>query len=108
MMLGLAILENYGRIELYGVNLGTPVETYLEKPSLAFWLGVAAAKGIEVDITHSPYLMPEILYGFKDRLFEIGDHAVNMPQSVAVQLYGVELYNSASDPHTIMIDHERD
>jgi len=99
MMLGLAILEGYDRIELYGVNLSTPVEAYLERPSLAFWYGQAIARGIEVDTTHSPQLMPEVLYGFRDRLHEMKNTIFSVPQSVYVQMHGIEMYNDAMDPH---------
>jgi hypothetical protein len=87
MMMGYAILRGYERIECYGVNLMNPVETYLEKPSWALWYGVALAKGIEVDLTHSPYLLPTVTY-FNDRLGQIQDQFT--PAVVAYQAWGTE------------------
>ena len=86
-MLALGILEGFDPIHLYGVNLANPVETYLEKPSLAFWLGFAEARGITVDTTYSPRLMPEHLYGFGDR------HAPDyVPRSIQFYTDNVEAF----------------
>jgi len=87
MMLGYAILQGYERIECYGVNLMNPVETYLEKPSWALWYGVALSKGIEVDLTHSPYMMPTVTY-FNDRLGQIQNQFT--PAVVSYQVWGTE------------------
>ena len=88
MMLGDAILQGYERIELYGVNLMGPTEVYLEKPSFAFWKGVAAAKGIVVDTTHSEWLMPTVTY-FNDRLGQIQNQFT--PMAVTYQTWGTEM-----------------
>ena len=92
-MMGLAILEGYERIECYGVNLMNPVETYLERPSWAFWYGFAHARGIDVDLTFSPYAMPTVLYGFKDRLEQLDKQYV--PEVVVAQCVGTERYNDS-------------
>ena len=95
-MLGLAILHGFKRIRLYGVNLMGVVETYLEKPSFQFWHGFAVAQGIEVDTTHSPYLMPEILYGIRGR-----SAPAHVPHSVRVYTYNVETYGSELEPVSV-------
>jgi hypothetical protein len=87
MMMGYAILQGYERIECYGVNLMNPVETYLEKPSWALWYGVALSRGIEVDLIHSPYLMPAVVY-FNDRLGQIQNQFT--PAVVSYQVWGTE------------------
>jgi len=92
-MMGLAVYLGYDRIECYGVNLSNPVETYLERPSWAIWYGAALYNGVEVDLTHSPYLLPTVLYGVKDRLSQIA--AQYTPEIVTAQVVGIERYNDA-------------
>ena len=92
-MMGLAVSLGYDRIECYGVNLMNPVETYLEKPSWAIWYGAALYNGVDVDITHSPYVLPTVLYGVKDRLSQIAKQYT--PEIVTAQVVGIEQYNDA-------------
>jgi hypothetical protein len=67
-MMGFAVLEEYEKISLHGVNLMNATETYLEKPAFCLWLGYALSKGIEVDISNSPKLLPEVHYGTEERM----------------------------------------
>ena len=92
-MMGLAVYLGYDRIECYGVNLSNPVETYLERPSWAIWYGAALYNGVDVDITHSPYILPTVLYGVKDRLVQIAKQYT--PEIVTAQVVGIERYNDA-------------
>ena len=52
-MIALAILEGYGRIELYGVNQAGMFEYMEQRRGVEFWIGYALGKGIEVYI-HEP------------------------------------------------------
>ena len=88
-MMGLAIKMGYGRIELWSVNLANPVETFLEKPSFAFWYGQAIARRIEVDTSQFPYLMPDVLYGFQERRAPWW-----IPREVRLYTMNVELYGN--------------
>ena len=92
-MMGLAVSLGYDRIECYGVNLMNPVETYLEKPSWAIWYGAALYNGVDVDLTHSPYVLPTVLYGVKDRLSQIAGQYT--PELVTAQVVGIERFNDA-------------
>ena len=92
-MMGLAVSLGYDRIECYGVNLSNPVETYLERPSWAIWYGAALYNGVDVDLTHSPYVLPTVLYGVKDRLVQIAEQYT--PELVTAQVVGIERYNDA-------------
>ena len=92
-MMGLAVSLGYDRIECYGVNLSNPVETYLERPSWAIWYGAALYNGVDVDLTYSPYVLPTVLYGVKDRLVQIAEQYT--PEIVTAQVVGIERYNDA-------------
>ena len=100
-MMGLAVSLGYDRIECYGVNLMNPVETYLEKPSWAIWYGAALYNGVDVDLTGSPYLLPTVLYGVKDRLTQIAEQYT--PELVTAQVVGIERYN---DAQALMLNQE--
>lgn len=100
-MMGLAVSLGYDRIECYGVNLSNPVETYLERPSWAIWYGAALYNGVDVDITHSPYVLPTVLYGVKDRLTQIAEQYT--PELVTAQVVGIERYN---DAQALMLNQE--
>ena len=97
-MMGLALYLGYDRIECYGVNLVNPIESYLEKPSWAIWYGAALYNGVEVDLTHSPYVLPTILYGVGDRLAQLWEQ--NIPEIVTAYCVGVERYD---DMHALTI-----
>ena len=96
-MMGLAVMLGYDKIECYGVNLVNPIETYLEKPSWAIWYGAALARGVEVDLTNSPYVLPTVLYGVKDRLAQLGTQYI--PEVVTAYCWGVERYNDMTALH---------
>ena len=90
-MMGLALYLGYDRIECYGVNLINPIESYLEKPSWAIWYGAALYNGVDVDLTHSQYVLPTVLYGVGDRLAQL--HEQYIPEIVTAYCVGVERYD---------------
>lgn len=61
--IALAILQKYERIEIYGVEMETNTEYGHQRVGVAFWVGLAIGKGIEV-IFHSPSLFKAPLYGY--------------------------------------------
>lgn len=61
--LALGVQKGYKRIEIYGVEMATDTEYRYQRDGVAFWLGVAAGKGIEVVMqTESFFKAP--LYGY--------------------------------------------
>ena len=76
-MIALAIFEGYERIELYGIDMANsynraPTETWEdERACVAYWLGVAVGRGIEVSISRGSRMTKPIqegnpsLYGYE-------------------------------------------
>lgn len=71
MMIAYAVYEhkvakNVGRITLFGVNMGANEEYSFQRPSCEYWLGIAEAKGIKVDVVgpNSAVLKCHTIYGF--------------------------------------------
>ncbi len=62
--LALAIERGYKRIEIYGVEMETDTEYRFQRDGIAFWIGVAVGKGIEVDL-HSKQFLIAPLYGYE-------------------------------------------
>ena len=65
-MIALAILQKYERIDLFNLHLWTNIEAFLEAPAVCLWLGVAAAKGVE--ITGTSRLLTPLSYGYEPRM----------------------------------------
>lgn len=66
-MLALAIYEGFTRIDLYGIDLIVGDEYTYQKPCAEFWLGIASAKGIHVNIPPtSALLTSRFSYGYQE------------------------------------------
>ena len=62
--IALAIYQQYDRIEVYGVEMATGTEYAHQRVGVAFWLGVAVGKGIDVEhYTRQFWEAP--LYGYE-------------------------------------------
>lgn len=55
-MLALAISEGFTRIDLYGIDLSVGVEYIEQRPCAEYYIGIAAAKGIDVGIPEASAL----------------------------------------------------
>jgi len=75
-MLALAILKGcYSEIYLYGIDEAVDGEYRDEMPSVLYWLGMAAGKGIKVHVTpSSPLLKGWFVYGYEQPQFSQYQH----------------------------------
>ena len=64
-MIAHAVYEQVDRIEVYGIDLGIETEYIYQRPGMAFWLGQALARGIEVIIPHKSPLYRGGLYAYE-------------------------------------------
>lgn len=64
--IGLAVYLGYDVIDIYGVELNTTSEYMHQKGHFAFWSGVAAGRGIELNVNCSDGLFIQPLYGFEE------------------------------------------
>lgn len=62
--IALGIYHGYKRIEIYGVEMETDTEYRFQRDGVTFWVGYAAGRGIDVDITTKQILMAP-LYGYE-------------------------------------------
>ena len=62
-MMGVAILEKFERIEVYGIDMASDNEYAKQKPSAEMWIGIALGKGIEVYLPPMCQLMKSDMYG---------------------------------------------
>ncbi len=66
-MIGLAILQGYKKIGLFGVEMMIHSEYQHQRPNLHYWIGYCDAKGIEFHIPEKSTLMrARHLYGYED------------------------------------------
>ena len=67
-MLALAIDEGkWDQIHLYGIDEAVDGEYKDEMPSVLYWLGLAAGRGIRIEVSaHSPLLKGWYLYGYEE------------------------------------------
>ena len=61
--LALAIHQQYPVIDVYGVEMGIDTKYITQRPGFAFWVGLAAGRGITVNINCTDGLFPEAIYG---------------------------------------------
>lgn len=66
MMLGLAYLLGYERIEIYGIELASDTEYGHQRPCFEYVLGVLHGKGIEVWVDPASALLQGPLYGYQN------------------------------------------
>ena len=59
----LAVYQGYERIEVYGVEMETGTEYFHQRVAIAYWVGFAAGRGIEV-VFNSPTFFKAPLYGY--------------------------------------------
>lgn len=65
-MIGLALVEGYQHIDIYGVDLIAREEYRQQKPCLEYWIGVASGMGVEVGIpVQSALLKQSHRYGYE-------------------------------------------
>lgn len=62
-MMGVAILEDYERIEIYGFEMADEIEYVQQKACAEFWIGYAMGRGIEVYTPENCQIMYSKLYG---------------------------------------------
>ena len=61
--LALAIYLKYPVIDVYGVEMGIDTKYVTQRPGFAFWVGLAAGRGIKVNINCTDGLFPQTIYG---------------------------------------------
>jgi hypothetical protein len=62
-MMGVAVLEDFERIEVYGFEMADDVEYVKQKACAEFWVGYAMGKGIEIYTPEGNQLLWSGLYG---------------------------------------------
>lgn len=76
--LALAVYRGYKRIEVYGVELETQTEYTYQRTGFGLWCGMAAGRGIEVDLHVAIFDFP--LYGYEGEVvldYHIFDGRIN-------------------------------
>jgi len=64
-MIALAMLQDFERIELYGVEQSSDTEYYWQRDCTSYWLGVAEGAGYEVYMPAQCSLLTGKLYGYE-------------------------------------------
>lgn len=62
--LALAIFQGYERIMLYGAEMQSNTEYSYQRDNVAFWVGLAAGRGVSVEIHSAFNLFDQPLYGY--------------------------------------------
>jgi len=62
--IALAVYRGYKRIEIYGVEMETQTEYEHQRIGVAYWIGIAVGRGIEINF-HSRTMFIEPLYGYE-------------------------------------------
>jgi hypothetical protein len=66
--IGLAILQGYEVINIYGVEMANSSEYRSQQPMFTFWVGFAAGRGIDLNINCTEGLFIQPLYGYEDMM----------------------------------------
>jgi hypothetical protein len=65
-MIGLAIIEGFERIELWGIEMASDTEYSYQKACTEYMIGQALGRGLEIYIPPQSALMQGTLYGYQD------------------------------------------
>lgn len=65
-MIGLAIMEGFDRIELFGIEMSSGTEYQYQKANTEYMIGQALGRGLEVYIPPQSSLLKSPLYGYQD------------------------------------------
>lgn len=63
-MVAYAILKGATEINMHGIDLAPYSEYTFERPSIAFWVGIAKAKGVNVNWD---MIEPHVIYGYTEK-----------------------------------------
>ena len=63
-LLGLALLEGFDRIELYGIEMASGTEYAYQKAGTEYLIGLAEGRGVEVCIPDNSNMLNSALYGY--------------------------------------------
>lgn len=66
--LAMAIFQEYERILIYGIEMGSNTEYFFQRPCVLFWIGLALGRGIEVDFVSGDGIFDVPLYGYEGNL----------------------------------------
>lgn len=63
LVMGLAILQNRQKIDVYGISLMSSREYKYQRECFAFWVGFAAGRDIQLDINCADDIFDKPIYG---------------------------------------------
>lgn len=62
-MMGIALLEGFERVEVYGFEMADEIEYVMQKACAEFWIGLALGRGVEIYTPPNTQLLYSDLYG---------------------------------------------
>jgi len=62
-MMGIAMLEKFERVEIYGFEMADEIEYVQQKAAAEFWIGLALGKGVEVYTPPNCQILWSAMYG---------------------------------------------
>ena len=81
--LALAIYQGYKNIDIYGIEMAHSSEYKNQQSSFTFWVGIAIANGVKVNLHCTSGLFHKPLYGKQDVMTErIKDYIIGMKKQV--------------------------
>lgn len=81
-MIAYAIYKRYKKINLYGVDVNVSSEYVFERPSIAYWCGVANGRGITVNWSK---INPLYLYGYEGDKMEKILEVIDAQKEIAIK-----------------------
>lgn len=64
-LIAAALVEDFERIELYGIDMGSSTEHKYQVPSASFWIGLATGRGVEVELPEETTLLRGKVYAYE-------------------------------------------
>lgn len=89
-MLAHAIVENYDRIELYGIDMDHGTEYAYQKASAEYILGIAIGRGIEIVLPDGCSMLNAPLYGYDANVQNISVDDIQRHRDYYLALYDAE------------------
>jgi hypothetical protein len=101
--IALAVYLGYKRIEIYGVEMESQTEYAYQRAGVAYWVGVAVGKGI--DVYTNSRIFEEPLYGYEGRItIEQMDYEARIAELTPVVAELDQRYKDAKKDFDVLIE----
>lgn len=97
-LMALVLMHNPSRVDLYGWNMETDTEFRYQREGLAFWVGLAAGRGVRVWLPDETPVLDSLLYAYE------GTQAIKYARLMRLRKQAARWKREAKKKHERLLD----